>query len=214
MSALGESPVLPARRGYHHGHLREALIGATKTLLAEKGPQGFTLADAARLAGVSPAAPYRHFADRGALLLAVAREGFAAFAKRLEASGREAASPIDAFREMGRAYLAFAREEPGLYAAMFSARLPDAAPLAEGEAAFSVLVGAILNLLTRMGAVTGDPRDLALQIWSLSHGIATLSASGRLGDDCADAEDVLASGVEALVAASLARNAKIEPRGL
>src|SRR6201994_5050959 len=68
-----------AERGYHHGNLKEALLQAALGLIAEKGPAGFTFADAARSAGVSPAAPYRHFRDREALLADVAREGFGRF---------------------------------------------------------------------------------------------------------------------------------------
>ncbi|MDP2331873.1 MAG: helix-turn-helix domain-containing protein, partial [Reyranella sp.] len=68
-----------AERAYHHGNLREALIQAARELIKEKGPGGFTFADAARSAGVSPAAPYRHFRDREALLADVAREGFQRF---------------------------------------------------------------------------------------------------------------------------------------
>src|SRR3954454_19750981 len=73
-----------ARRGYHHGNLREALIRAALDLIAEKGPGGFTFADAARWAGVSSAAPYRHFRDRDALLADVARRGFDLFADALD----------------------------------------------------------------------------------------------------------------------------------
>src|SRR5437773_11673714 len=72
------------RRGYHHGNLREALIQAALDLIAKKGPAGFTFADAARSAGVSAAAPYRHFRDRDALIADVARRGFELFAAHLE----------------------------------------------------------------------------------------------------------------------------------
>ena len=72
-----------ARRGYHHGNLREALVEAALDLIAEKGPAGFTFAEAARHAGVSPAAPYRHFRDRDELLADVARQGFEQFAAAL-----------------------------------------------------------------------------------------------------------------------------------
>ena len=77
-----------ARRGYHHGNLREALIRAALELIAEKGPAGFTFADAARWAGVSSAAPYRHFRDRQALLADVARRGFELFEERLSRAAR------------------------------------------------------------------------------------------------------------------------------
>ena len=108
------------RSSYHHGNLRHALVEATVRLIEEKGPQAFTLAEAARLAGVSAAAPYRHFAGRDELLEEVARQGFEEFAERLEAAlavGRT--SPLAAFLNMGRAYLRFAAERRGFYIAMF-----------------------------------------------------------------------------------------------
>ena len=90
-------------RGYHHGNLKEALIRAALQLIAEKGPAGFTFAEAARFAGVSPAAPYRHFRDRDDLLADVARRGFEQFADALTKAwddGRP--DPMTAFERMGR----------------------------------------------------------------------------------------------------------------
>src|ERR1700742_3088246 len=105
------------RRGYHHGNLREALVVAARALIAESAPAGFTIAEAARRAGVSPAAPYRHFRDAEALLAEVALRGFDRFTERLAKAwdgGRPEA--VRAFEDVGRAYLAFAREEPAYYA--------------------------------------------------------------------------------------------------
>src|SRR5579862_5971834 len=99
-------------RGYHHGNLREALMRAALELIAQKGPAGFTFADAARWAGVSPAAPYRHFRDRDDLLANVALRGFEQFAIMLERAwddGRP--EPLAALDRMGKAYLEFARSE-------------------------------------------------------------------------------------------------------
>ena len=73
-----------SRKGYHHGNLREALVNATLELIESRGPLGFTLSEAARLAGVSPAAPYRHFSGRDELIAEVARQGFEIFADLLE----------------------------------------------------------------------------------------------------------------------------------
>ena len=81
------------RGGYHHGNLKEALVRAALELIAEKGPAGFTFADAARWAGVSPAAPYRHYRDRDALLADVARRGFEEFGAAL-AKAWDEASPM------------------------------------------------------------------------------------------------------------------------
>src|SRR6202047_707696 len=96
-------------RGYHHGNLKEALIQAALDLIAQKGPGGFTFAEAARSAGVSPAAPYRHFRDRDELLANIAQRGFEQFEARLNAAwddGRP--DTITAFERLGKAYLAFA----------------------------------------------------------------------------------------------------------
>src|ERR1700741_2814228 len=130
------------RRGYHHGNLREALIRAALELIAEKGPAGFTFADAARWAGVSSAAPYRHFRDRQALLADVARRGFELFEERLGHAWNEGRpDPFAAFENVGRAYLAFAREEPAFYSAMFEAGLALDGDLGFGGAGPRALTG-------------------------------------------------------------------------
>src|SRR3954467_110882 len=111
-----------ARRSYHHGNLREALITAALDLISKKGPAGFTFADAARILGVSPAAPYRHFRDRDALMADVARRGFERFTGALNrAWDKGRPDPMRAFERLGRAYLDFARAEPAYYSAMFEA---------------------------------------------------------------------------------------------
>src|SRR6202041_2945008 len=95
------------RRGYHHGNLREALVEAALDLIAEKGAAGFTIAEAARLAGVSPEAPYRHFRDAEALLAEVALRGFEQFTADISAAWNDGrAVPVRAFEAVGRAYLA------------------------------------------------------------------------------------------------------------
>src|ERR1700752_1951894 len=96
------------RRGYHHGNLREALVEAALLLIAEKGPAGFTIAEAARLAGGSPGAPGRHFRDAEALLAEVALRGFERFAVLLAAAWNNGQpEKVRAFEALGRAYLAF-----------------------------------------------------------------------------------------------------------
>src|SRR6187455_2832270 len=90
-------------RGYHHGNLKEALIRAALELIAQKGPAGFTFAEAARWAGVSPAAPYRHFRDRDELLADVARRGFEEFAEALKRAWNGGApEPFAAFERLGK----------------------------------------------------------------------------------------------------------------
>src|SRR6202008_273155 len=108
------------RRRYHHGNLREALVEAALDLIAEKGPAGFTFAEAARQAGVSPAAPYRHFRDRDALMADVALRGFVRFEQQLTAAWNEGKPSLrEAFERLGKAYLVFARTEPAYFSAMF-----------------------------------------------------------------------------------------------
>ncbi|WP_162914278.1 TetR/AcrR family transcriptional regulator [Taklimakanibacter lacteus] len=190
-----------ARHGYHHGNLKEALIAAARKLIAEHGPQGFTLNEASRTAGVSPSAPYRHFRDRNALIEATAEEGFNLFRERLLASAEGAASPYDALVRMGAAYYAFALDEPGFYQAMFSSGLPAVgAPVTEaGDRAFAVLENAVRAL----GAQEHQVRSLAIKIWAFTHGMTGLIASGSVspmeaGRLAGDAVDALlrASGIE------------------
>ena len=170
-------------RAYHHGDLKEALVRAVRELIAEKGPWGFTFADAARWAGVSPAAPYRHFRDRDELLSDVARRGFEAFAAALmEAWDDGRPEPLAAFERLGKAYLAFARAEPAYYSAMFEASIPlDANPELRqaGEAAFSVLRSASERLIALMPPQSRPPAlMMALHVWALSHGVASLFGRG------------------------------------
>src|SRR3979490_2236937 len=114
-----------AERGYHHGNLKEALLQAALGLIAEKGPAGFTFADAARSAGVSPAAPYRHFRDRDELLATIAQRGFEMFESTLNTAwGDGRPAPVPPFERVGKAYLAFPREEPAFYSAMCDPGLP------------------------------------------------------------------------------------------
>ena len=113
----------PGRDSYHHGNLREALIETALRLIAESGPAGFSFAEVARAAGVSPAAPYRHFRDRNALVAEIARRGFERFAAELDAAWNQGKpNPVAAIENCGKAYLRFARREPAAYAAMSEER--------------------------------------------------------------------------------------------
>ena len=171
------------RRGYHHGNLREALIEAALRLIREKGPGGFTFAEAARAAGVSPAAPYRHFRDRDELMADVARRGFEAFAAGLQAAwdqGRPA--PRAALDRVCSAYLEFAAKQPAAYAAMFEAglRINDHPQLRiAADDAFAVLREACDAVIGTFPSGHRPPALMvALHIWSLAHGIASLFARG------------------------------------
>ena len=172
-----------SRRGYHHGNLREALIAAALDLIAPKGPAGFTFAEAARAAGVSPAAPYRHYRDRDALMADVAQRGFDLFEQKLRAAwGEGKPTPMTAFERVGRAYLAFAHSEPAYYSAMFESGLSFTAfpeLKLSGERAFEILRSSCAAIIETMPQSKRPPvMMVALHIWSLAHGIASLFARG------------------------------------
>lgn len=166
-----------SRRGYHHGNLREALIDAARRLIGEHGPSGFTFSDAAKAAGVSPAAPYRHFKDRDALLAEVAAQGFEQFADRLEAAFQTGGpSPLGALEAVMEAYLSFARSEPAFFAAMFQSGVPGAPNGgAAGERAFAILRLACEGVIRHLPEAKRPPvHMMTYHIWALGHGIAEL----------------------------------------
>jgi AcrR family transcriptional regulator len=172
-----------APRGYHHGNLKEALVRAALELIAQKGPAGFTFAEAARWAGVSPAAPYRHFRDRDELLASVALRGFVQFEAVLARAwdaGRP--DPFVALERLGKAYLDFARTEPAYYSAMFEAAVPLASnPVLRdaGDRAFAVLRDAAEKICAQIPARSRPPALMvALHIWATSHGTASLFGRG------------------------------------
>ncbi|MCJ2057715.1 TetR/AcrR family transcriptional regulator [Methylobacterium sp. J-048] len=193
------------RRSYHHGNLKEALIEAARRFIAERGIGGFALVDAARLVGVTPAALYRHFRGREALLEELAGRGFAELAARLARALTSRGTPLERFTRMGEAYLAFAEEEPAYYAAIFETRGAVASP-PETETSpgrpspFDLLVEALqATFADGFGGVA--PRFIALEVWALAHGLATLSAAGHLprGPGFPDKYELLRAGVLALV---------------
>lgn len=166
------------RESYHHGNLREALVDAALRLIAERGPAGFAFVELARAAGVSPAAPYRHFSDRNALLAEVARRGFERFSAELEAAwNRGRPDPVTALEAVGRAYLSFARREPAFYAVMFDGGQSleaDPAVRAASDRAFAVLREAADAVCGTLNENRPPALMVALHIWSLAHGIASL----------------------------------------
>jgi AcrR family transcriptional regulator len=194
------------RKGYHHGNLKEALVEAARRFIAERGLSGFTLVDAAKLVGVTPAALYRHFRGREALVAEVAYRGFSQLAERLARALKGSGTPIERFTRMGEAYLTFAEQEPGYYAAMFSAAATAAeapippTPGPAPETAFDLLVTALETVFPE-GFGTVGPRFVALEVWALSHGIAMLDAAGQLprGPGMPNKHELLRAGVLALV---------------
>ena len=189
------------KRGYHHGNLRQALVETALALIAEKGPQGFTLSEAAKAADVTPAAVYRHFAGRDDLLAEVARQGFDIFAALMEFAWNEGQpSALAAFEATGRAYLAFARKYPGHYKAMFESGLnmaahPDLAQVA-GKAR-AVLERAAERLAGQLPPGKRPPATMfSAHVWALSHGVVELFARGAPGAQSPfPPEDLLEAGI-------------------
>lgn len=189
------------RRSYHHGNLRQGLIDAALPLIEAKGPLGFTLAEAARGAGVSTAAPYRHFRGRDELIEAVAEAGFVLFTGQLEAAWNDARpSALSAFMAVGRAYLAFARSHPAHYMAMFESGIsiagnPDLARAA--DRAMALLIHSAERLAERLPAERRPPATMvANHVWAFSHGVVELFGRGRPGARAPySADEMLESGV-------------------
>ena len=190
-----------ARRDYHHGDLKNALIKATLDLIVEFGPQTFTLAAAAKRVGVSPAAPYRHFKSKEELLQAVALEGFSKFADKLKkAYQKKINNPREALRATGKAYLEFAREFPGHYIIMFESgiSLRDNPELSErAMMAKDVLRKAIESIVDL--PKKPDLPSVSLicdHIWAMSHGVVELYGRKSLGATSkTKPEQILESGV-------------------
>ena len=189
------------KRGYHHGNLRQALVEAALELIAETGPQGFTLSEAAKRADVTPAAVYRHFAGRDDLIAEVARQGFDIFAALMEyAYDGGKPSALAAFEATGRAYIAFARKYPGHYMAMFESGLSfgDHAGLALVAAkAHDVMDRAAGGLATHLHPDRRPPtRMIAAPVWAMSHGVVELFLRGNgAGKSPFPAEDLLETGI-------------------
>jgi AcrR family transcriptional regulator len=167
------------RDTYHHGDLKRALTEAALGLVTEKGPKGFTLREVARRAGVSAAAPYRHFSDKTQLLAAVATEGFIQLHETLSAvATTEKADLTRQVLDMGRAYVHWAVTHADYYQVMFGSELDKSDKpelLTAGARAFDDLLDAIVGCQQANLLPVGDPREIAGPTWSLLHGIALLT---------------------------------------
>jgi AcrR family transcriptional regulator len=179
---------------YHHGDLRAALIRAGLAILAEEGIQALSLRAAARRAGVSHAAPYRHFADKEALLAAIAEEGFNMFAAEVEAArARYPGSPREQLEETAWAYVRFALAHPDHLRVMFGGSIedPQAYPgLREaGSRAFAVLVDIIRAGQDAGTIIAGEARLLAVVAWTQVHGLSLLLIGHQVPRDVSAALD-------------------------
>jgi AcrR family transcriptional regulator len=189
------------KQGYHHGNLRQALVDAALDLITRQGPTGFTLSEAAKQAGVTPAAVYRHFEGREELIAEAARQGYEIFADVMQyAYDKGQPSALAAFEATGRAYLAFARQYPGHYIAMFESgvavnRNPDLA--AASMRARAVLENAARDLSQHIPPEKRPPASMfSAHIWAMSHGVVELFARNSPGTASPfPPEDLLESGI-------------------
>ena len=173
-----------AAKTYHHGDLRNALIVAAAELIEESGSLGFTMADAARRAGVSNAAPYRHFRDKEALLEAVGQLGFFGLSQTARRVRDEhPAGSIEAIIALGKNYIAFVTEKAAFYDLMWGdigKRAFDADNFDRKAVGFFVLVDALRAFFDAQGIEAIDVKDIAIKLWALVHGFSAITMSGKL----------------------------------
>ncbi|HEX5754124.1 MAG TPA: TetR/AcrR family transcriptional regulator [Archangium sp.] len=188
-----------APRPYHHGDLKRALLEASLELIREEGVDALTVAEVGRRVGVSSAAPYKHFADRPALLRALATEGNRQLGEAIVAATRGSTDPLEAFRLSGVAYIRWAAENPALYRIATDPSHIDYASTEHDVEAPEALRGTLetfwpeLAALVRSGAALPASHPLIQQLHgrALAQGMASLFVSGifaSLGITTADAE--------------------------
>jgi AcrR family transcriptional regulator len=174
----------PRRTTYHHGDLHRALVEAARHLLKEEGPDGLTVRAAARRAGVTHSATYRHFPSKDALLAAVAEEGFRSLERALRRSLAAAEGPVERLSSMAVAYVDFARRQPASFRLMLGPGAPNKAtypPLeAAARATFAILVEAVSACQAEGRMRSTPPLRLATVAWATMHGLATLVADTRV----------------------------------
>jgi AcrR family transcriptional regulator len=175
-----------ATRPYHHGNLREALLREGERALESGGAQRLSLRELARGVGVSHAAPRRHFADRQALLDALAQSGFERLGARMATAIADAGPGADErFASLARAYVGFASEHPALTELMFAVKHQPDAPTelrAVAEQAFEAPMALVTEGQAAGEIVAGDPERVAMVAWAAVSGLAAMANNGLLGD--------------------------------
>jgi AcrR family transcriptional regulator len=190
-----------AQKPYHHGNLRAALLEGAERTLSEHGTSGLSLRELARVAGVSHAAPRRHFPDKQALLDALAEDGFerlrAALAGAVDRAAGE--SFADRFTAMARAYVGFATAHRALLELMFAAKQrPDAGAVrAAADRAFAGPLALVADAQECGEVVSGDPKGVALVAWAAVQGFASMAAEEMFDDGAID--ELVGMAVERLM---------------
>lgn len=196
-------PARPHRKRsnrYHHGDLRRALVAEAVRTIDAYGVERLTLRGVGAKLGVSRTALYRHFADKSALLAAVAREGFHTLRLHLVDAWDRGGGAREGFEAMGVAYVRFAIAHPSHYRVMFGgfveACAKDEELVAEASAAFQVLVDALVSQQQASLIIQDDPQLLAQFIWAVVHGVAMLAIDGQLRGQDAEAEGLIHYAIE------------------
>jgi AcrR family transcriptional regulator len=196
-------------RSYHHGDLRRTLVETALRIVEQAGPGALSLRELARRAGVSHAAPYRHFPTREALLAALAIEGFRGLGAEMQASAGDERDPLRRFGALGLAYVRYAVAHPGHFKVMFSSDLHAAGETPELRAAGEPTLQTLIDCLADGQAAglvrAGNPAELAVPAWSMVHGLSMLLVDHQLEalvDDPVDVEaqarfviDAIATGL-------------------
>ena len=187
-------------RPYHHGDLRAALIAAAREIVESDGMEAASLREAARRAGVSQAAPYHHFADKEALLAAVAEQGFEELTVAMTSQAPAAETDMARFDATGVGYVCFAAANPGLFRLMFGRPLAQGASSAAATRAYEVLERGVRSVLPKEAGAQ-DVALASLRAWSIVHGLAKLILETGIKPS-----DYGAPDVETLAARLLARS--------
>ncbi|MFJ3659935.1 TetR/AcrR family transcriptional regulator [Streptomyces sp. NPDC090119] len=191
-----------ASSSYHHGDLRAACLRAARELLEEDGSAGLSLRAVARRAGVSATAPYRHYADRDALVSAVAAEGYRELAEHLAAAHSEPRTP-DELASVAVAYVRFALDRPAMFRVMFAEPCD---PNSEERVAATAAISEYVRGIVRAVFPGVDPDALSTTVWALVHGLAFLHLDGKLDSATPEVVDAqVRASVQALFSASAAR---------
>jgi AcrR family transcriptional regulator len=173
------------KMNYHHGDLRAVLVESARALIEEHGPDKLSLSDACRSAGVSTAAPYRHFAAKDDLLVAVVLEGMHRHRDTMQAALAGHAPGSDAaVAALGVAYVGFAVQNPGVFRLMFGltrSHRGQAELIEAGCASLGVLLGQVAH---RYGLAPDDPAVMTrgFQLWTYVHGLAFLLIDDKVAD--------------------------------
>jgi len=181
---LWDTYLVSDRKPYHHGNLRDALLQASLGLIREGGIREFTLREVARRAGVSHAAPYRHFREKAELLAAVAEDGFNRLTAAMHSAAAKSRDPFGRLQNAGLAYIEFAQEQPEHFLVMFTVDLDEnlhPSAKAAADQCFGELLGLVTACHYAQKLKGPPPETTALIAWTQVHGIAELALRGQLG---------------------------------